>query len=827
MTDEILQGIIHDRDIIKEMEESYLNYSMSVIVSRALPDVRDGLKPVHRRVLFGASDLGANWNRGYKKSARIVGEVMGKYHPHGDASIYDTLVRMAQTWSLRYPLIDGQGNFGSIDGDSAAAMRYTEARMNRISSEMMQDLEKETVSFQANFDDTLEEPTVLPSTIPNLLMNGADGIAVGMATKIPPHNINELLSGLKELLENPNISIDELIEKHISGPDFPTGGLIFGIDGIQSAYKTGRGRVIMRAKTKIEELSNGKEVIIINEIPYQVNKATLVEKIAHLVRDKKVEGISDLRDESDKDGIRIVVECKKDAIAAIVLNNLFKYSQLQDTFGANMLALIDGAPQVMNIKTMLVHFLDFRREVVINRTQFELKESEKRKHLLEGLKIAQENIDDVVRLIKASKDPEEARAGLMERFSLSEKQAKAILDMRLQRLTSLEVDKIINELKELQEKIIYLNAILENHDMQSDIIQKEFAEIGERYGDKRRTEIIPISGDLSIEDMIAEEEMVVTISHNGYIKRLPISTWKTQRRGGRGMKGAATREDDFIEHLFTASTHDHMMFFTDRGKCYWLKVHEIPPGQRTSQGRAVVNLIGCEPGEKVKAFVSVKKFNDTDYIIMSTKNGIIKRSPLSMYSRPRKGGIYAIEIRPGDELIQAKISHGDQDIILATHKGKSIRFSENNVRPTGRKTMGVRGIRLGSKEDRVIGMLVVKREGSILVVTDHGYGKRSNLENYRTQNRGGKGVITIKTTNKVGKLIGIMEAIDSDDLMLITDKGIMIRQPVEQIRTIGRNTQGVRLAKLDEGTNISSATRIFKDEDGEENENGEIPNIEG
>ena len=819
MTDEILQGIIHDRDIIKEMEESYLNYSMSVIVSRALPDVRDGLKPVHRRVLFGASDLGANWNRGYKKCARIVGEVMGKYHPHGDASIYDTLVRMAQTWSLRYPLIDGQGNFGSIDGDSAAAMRYTEARMNRISSEMMQDLEKETVSFQANFDDTLKEPTVLPATIPNLLMNGADGIAVGMATKIPPHNINELLSGLNALLENQNISIDELIEKHISGPDFPTGGLIFGIDGIQSAYKTGRGRIIMRAKTKIEELSNGKEVIIINEIPYQVNKATLVEKIAHLVRDKKVEGISDLRDESDKDGIRIVVECKKDAIAAIVLNNLFKYSQLQDTFGANMLALIDGAPRVMNIKTMLVHFLDFRREVVINRTQFELKEAEKRKHLLEGLKIAQENIDDVVRLIKSSKDPEEARVGLMQRFTLSEKQAKAILDMRLQRLTSLEVNKIINELKELQEKIIYLNEILESHDMQSDIIRKEFAEIGERYGDKRRTEIIPISGDLSIEDMIAEEEMVVTISHNGYIKRLPISTWKTQRRGGRGMKGAATREDDFIEHLFTASTHDHMMFFTDRGKCYWLKVHEIPPGQRTSQGRAVVNLIGCEPGEKVKAFVSVKEFNDKDYIIMSTKNGIIKRSALSMYSRPRKGGIYAIEIRQGDELIQAKISHGDQDIILATHKGKSIRFSENNVRPTGRKTMGVRGIRLGSKDDRVIGMLVVKREGSILVVTDHGYGKRSSLEDYRTQNRGGKGVITIKTTEKVGQLISIMEAIDSDDLMLITNRGIMIRQPVEQIRTIGRNTQGVRLVKLDKGTQISSAARILKDEEEQGGEN--------
>ena len=826
MSSEHLEGMIKDRDIVTEMEESYLNYSMSVIVSRALPDVRDGLKPVHRRVLFGASDLGANWNRGYKKCARIVGEVMGKYHPHGDASIYDTLVRMAQTWSLRYPLIDGQGNFGSIDGDSAAAMRYTEARMGRISSEMLQDLEKETVNFQPNFDDTLEEPSVLPSTIPNLLMNGADGIAVGMATKIPPHNLKELLSGLNAMLENPEISIEELIENHITGPDFPTGGLIFGIDGLQNAYKTGRGRVVMRAKTEIEELPNGKEVIIINEIPYQVNKSMLVEKIANLARDKKVEGISDLRDESDKDGIRIVIECKKDAIASIVLNNLFKFSQLQDTFGANMLALIDGIPQVMNLKTMLTHFLNFRREIIIKRTEFEQKEAENRAHILEGLKIAQENIDEVIKIIKLSQDPVIAKAGLIQRFSLSEKQAKAILEMRLQRLTSLEVDKIINELKELIEKIEQLKNILKSYDLQSDIIRKEFAEIGQRYSDERRTEIIPISGDLSIEDIIANEEMVVTISHNGYIKRLPSATWKTQRRGGRGMKGATTREDDFIEHLFTASTHDTMMFFTDRGKCYWLKVHEIPPGQRTSQGRAVVNLIGCETGEKVKAFVSVKEFNDTDYIAMATKNGMIKRSALSMYSRPRRGGIYAIEIRPGDELIQAKISHGDQDFILATYNGKSIRFSENNVRSTGRKTMGVRGIRMSSKEDSVIGMLVVKREGSILVVTDKGYGKRSNLENYRTQNRGGKGVITIKTTDKVGRLISIMEAIDSDDLMLITDKGIMIRQPVEQIRTIGRNTQGVKLAKLDEGTQISSATRILKDED-EEKEEDNTPIAEG
>ena len=818
MIEDRIEGAIQDRDIVKEMSESYLNYSMSVIVSRALPDVRDGLKPVHRRVLYGTSDLGASWNRSYKKCARIVGEVMGKYHPHGDSSVYDSLVRMAQPWSLRYPLMDGQGNFGSIDGDSAAAMRYTEARMDRISSEIMRDLEKETVEFQPNFDDTLKEPVVLPAIIPNLLMNGADGIAVGMATKIPPHNLTELLSGLNALLDNPEITIDELFTDHIKGPDFPTGGYIFGIDGIKNAYSTGRGKVIMRAKTEIEELPNGKEVIIINEIPYQVNKSSLVEKIAHLVRDKKVEGISDLRDESDKDGIRIVIECKRDAIASVVLNNLFKYSQLQDSFGVIMLALVDGTPQVMNIKTMLQHFLNFRREVIIKRTQFELKEAEARAHILEGLRIAQENIDKVIKLIKASKDPEEAKSGLIKQFALTEKQAKAILDMRLQRLTSLEVEKITNELKELMDTIKKLNEILNSPDIQSNIIKEEFSEIGERYGDERRSEIIPISGDLSIEDIIADEEMVVTITHNGYIKRLPTATWKTQRRGGRGMKGAHTKEDDFIEHLFTASTHDTMLFFSDRGKCYWMKVHEIPPGLRTSQGRAIVNLIGCETGEKVKAFVSVKEFNETDYIVMATRNGIIKRTALSMYSRPRKGGIYAIEIREEDELIQAKVSHGDQDIILATYNGKSIRFSENDVRATGRKTMGVRGIRLGSKEDKVMGMLIVKREGSVMVVTNKGYGKRSDLSEYRTQKRGGKGVITIKTTEKVGNLVGIMEAIDTDDIMLITDQGIMIRQQVEKIRTIGRNTQGVRLAKLDDNTYISSTARVIKEE---ENENEE------
>ena len=813
MPEEKIEGIIKDRDIVTEMSESYLNYSMSVIVSRALPDVRDGLKPVHRRVLYGASDLGASWNRGYKKSARIVGDVMGKYHPHGDASIYDTLVRMAQPWSLRYPLIDGQGNFGSIDGDSAAAMRYTEARMERIASEMLQDIEKETVIFQPNFDDTLEEPVVVPTLIPNLLMNGADGIAVGMATKIPPHNLTELISGLKELLKNPETSIEELYTNHIKGPDFPTGGLIFGVDGIKSAYNTGRGKIVIRAKTEIEELPNGKEVIIVNEIPYQVNKANLVEKIADLVREKRVEGISDLRDESDKDGIRIVIECKRDAIAAIVLNNLFKYSQLQDSFGVILLALVDGEPKVMNIKTALQHFLDFRREIIINRSRFELKQAEQRAHILEGLKVAQENIDDVIKLIKKSKDPEDAKRGLIKSYKFSDAQAKAILEMRLQKLTGLEVEKIINELKELGVLIKKLNEILNSFDLQSQIIIEELDKIGDRYNDARKSEIIPISGDLSIEDIIANEEMVVTITHNGYIKRLPVATWKTQRRGGRGMKGAHTKEDDFIEHLFIASTHDYMLFFTDRGKCYWIKVHEIPQGVRTSQGRAIVNLIGCEAGEKVKAFVSVKEFNETDYIVMATKNGIIKRTALKMYSKPRKGGIYAIEIRSDDELIRAKISHGDQDIILATYNGKSIRFNEQDVRATGRKTMGVRGIRLSSKEDRVIGMLVVKREGSVLVATTKGYGKRSDLSEYRTQNRGGKGVITVKTSIKVGNLMAIMEAIDSDDLMLITNQGVMIRQPVETIRTIGRNTQGVRLVKLDEGASISSVTPVMKEEE--------------
>jgi len=814
-------GNIQPRDIVTEMSESYLNYSMSVIVSRALPDVRDGLKPVHRRVLYGASDLGATWNRAHKKSARIVGEVMGKYHPHGDASVYDSLVRMAQPWSLRYPLIDGQGNFGSIDGDNPAAQRYTEARMGKIASDLLQDIDKETVLFAPNFDDTLKEPTVLPASIPNLLMNGAEGIAVGMATKIPPHNLCELTSGLIELLNNSEITTEELTENHIKGPDFPTGGFIMGIDGIKSAYLTGRGRVVMRGRASIDELENGKERIIITEIPYQVNKSNLVEKIADLVREKKVEGISDLRDESDKDGIRVVVECKRDAIAEVILNSLYKYTQLQETFGVILLALVEGIPKVMGIKEMLKHFLSFRREIIINRTKFELKEAEARSHILEGLKKALENIDKVIVIIRGSNDPEAAKNSLIETFQFSIKQTKAILEMRLQKLTSLEINKLIEEFNKLQELIKKLNEILESHEIQNKMITEELESAKEKYGDERRTEIIPFSGDLSVEDMIAEEDMVLTITHNGYIKRLGTNQWKTQKRGGRGVKAAQTKEDDFAEHLFVASTHDMMLFFTNKGKCYWLKVHQIPQASRISQGRAIINLIGCEPGEKVQAFLPVSTFEENQYIVMATKKGVINRTALSLYSKPRKGGVFAMEIKEGDQLIQAKISNGEDTLIMATKEGKSIRFLETQVRPTGRRTKGVRGIRL-APTDEVIGMLIAKREGSVLVASEHGYGKRSSLDEYRIQSRGGKGVYTMKKTPKTGPLVTILETTDEDDLMIITNKGVMIRQKVESIRIIGRNTQGVRLLRLDDGSKISSVTKVIN-----EDETDETDEVEG
>ena len=819
MSEELQPQIIQNRDIVEEMSESYLTYSMSVICSRALPDVRDGLKPVHRRVLYGALEQGATWNRKYKKSARIVGDVLGKYHPHGDSSIYDSLVRMAQDWSLRYPLIDGQGNFGSVDGDNAAAMRYTEARMDRVASEMLQDLDKDTVDFTPNFDDSLEEPSVLPTQIPNLLMNGSEGIAVGMATKIPPHNINELISGLVALLQNPNIAIEELVENHIKGPDFPTAGFIMGSDGINSAYQTGRGRIVMRGKAEIEENEKGKQRIIITELPYQVNKANLVEKIADLVREKKLDGISDLRDESDKDGNRIVIECKRDAIAEIILNNLYKFTQLQDTFGVIMLALVNGVPKIMNLKEVLGHFLDFRREVIIKRTTFELSEAEQRAHILEGLKKALEDIDNIIQIIRGSSNPEAAKESLISSYDFSDKQAKAILDMRLQKLTSLEIDKIVQEYNDLQVLIKELNHILESHEKQSEIIESELDEILNKHGDERRTEIIPFSGELSLEDMIADEEMIVTITHNGYIKRLPADTWKTQRRGGKGMKGAKTKDDDFVEHLFTASTHNTMLFFTDQGKCHWLKVHQIPQASRTSQGRAIVNLIGCETGEKVSAFVSVKEFSDSNYIIMATKKGMINRTSLSLYSKPRKGGVFAMEIKEGDELIQAKISNGCDNIIMATREGKSIRFKEEDVRATGRRTKGVRGITIGA-QDEVIGMLVLKNDGHVLVASENGYGKKSPTDEYRTQQRSGKGVYTLKKTEKTGSLVSILEVVDTDDIMIITSAGVMIRQATNEIRTIGRNTQGVRLIRLDEGAKISSVAKVVKEDDEKEDNEG-------
>ena len=799
------------RDIVDEMKESYLNYSMSVIVSRALPDVRDGLKPVHRRILFGMSELGSSWNRPYKKCARVVGDVLGKYHPHGDSSVYDALVRMAQTFSMRYELVDGQGNFGSIDGDNAAAMRYTESRMTKISSEMLKDLDKETVEWGLNFDETLKEPTVLPSAVPTLLVNGSEGIAVGMATKIPPHNLTEVVSGLIALIENKDISTEEIMT-HIKGPDFPTAGLIMGMDGLKSAYETGRGKIKMRARAHIETNKSGRNSIVITEVAYQTNKANLVEKIADLVRDKKVVGISDLRDESDKDGIRVVIETKRDAVPEVILNQLYKHTQLQDTFGIILLALVGGVPKIMPLKEILNHFIDFRHEVVVRRTQFELKEAEARAHILEGLKTALDNIDEVIKVIRGSKNPTQAKEGLMNSFGLSEIQSQAILEMRLQKLTGLEVEKVVAEYKELIKIISNLRGILESETQRMDIIKKELSDIRELYGDERRTEIIQVDMDFSMEDLIAEEEVVLTITHQGYIKRTALNTYRTQRRGGRGIQGAMSKDEDFVEHLFIANTHNYMLFFTDKGKCFWLKVYDIPQGGRATRGRAVVNLIGCEPGEKVKAFVSVKEFDEDHYIVMATKNGIVKKTVLSAYGNPRKGGIYAIEIREGDELIEARITNGEYDILLGTHEGKSIRFSEKNIRPSGRKTMGVIGIRLGSAQDRVIGMLVVRREGTILVATEKGMGKRTEVIQYRTQTRGGKGVMTMRCTDKTGKMVKIMEVVDSDDLIVITDSGVLMRQSVGAIRTIGRVTQGVRLVKLDEGASISSITRVISEE---------------
>lgn len=808
---EFIRDITINRDIVDEMRESYLNYSMSVIVSRALPDVRDGLKPVHRRILFGMHELGVHWNRSYKKCARIVGDVLGKYHPHGDSSVYDALVRMAQDFSMRHQLVDGQGNFGSVDGDNAAAMRYTEARMSRFGEEILRDLEKETVRWIPNFDETLEEPTVLPSVVPTLLVNGSEGIAVGMATKIPPHNLREILNALITLIDNPEMTVDELLT-YVEGPDFPTGAIIQGRQGIRDAYETGRGKVSVRARAFIETTKQGRFNIIISEIPYQVNKSNLLEKMAQLVRSKKIVGVSDIRDESDREGIRIVIEVKRDTVPEVILNQLYVNTQLKDTFGIILLALVNGIPKIMPLIEMMQHFLDHRHVIVVRRTDFDLKKAEERAHILEGLKIALDNIDEVIAIIRGSKDPAHAKEGLMNNFDLSEKQAQAILDMRLQRLTSLEVDKVVQEYREIIQLISKLKSILDSRPQRMGIIKGELEEIREMYGEERRTEIVAEDKGFSVEDMIAEEDMVITVTHNGYIKRTATSTYRQQRRGGRGLQGAATKEEDFVENMLIANTHDYMLFFTDRGKCYWLKVHEIPQGGRAARGRAIVNLIGCESGEKVEAFVSVKKFDEDKFIVMATQKGLVKKTKLSAYSHPRRGGIYAIEIKEGDKLIEAKITDGNNDIVLGTREGKSIRFSEGDIRSTGRKTMGVRGIRLSSKEDKVIGMVIVKREGTLLVATQNGYGKRTDVMQYRVQKRAGKGVMTMRTTKKIGKMIGIMEVVDSDDLMIITDKGVLIRQSVESIRSIGRVTQGVKLLRLDENTKISSITRVIREE---------------
>ena len=812
---EISRDISIKRDIVDEMKESYLNYSMSVIVARALPDVRDGLKPVHRRILYGMNDLGVQWNRAHKKSARIVGDVMGKYHPHGDSSVYDALVRMAQDFSMRYPLVDGQGNFGSVDGDNAAAMRYTEARMTRMGSEMLRDLDKGTVDWVPNFDESLEEPQVLPTVLPSLLVNGSEGIAVGMATKIPPHNLSEVVDVLIRLTDESDLDVDKIMGI-IKGPDFPTGAMIEGIDGIREAYSTGRGKITVRAKALIETVRGGKSNIIINEIPYQVNKSNLIAKIADLVRSKRIEGIADVRDESDKEGLRVVVETKRDIVPEVVLNQLYVNTQMKDTFGIILLALVDGIPKIMPLKDMLQHFVDYRHEVVVRRTEFDLKQAEEKAHVLEGLKIALDNIDEVINLIRQSKDPAHAKEGLMNAFDLSERQSKAILEIRLQKLTSLEVEKVVKEYKEIIQLIAKLKGILESRPQRMAIIKKELEEVRQMYGDERRTEIIPVGKTFSVEDMIAEEDVVITITHNGYIKRTAASTYRSQRRGGRGLQGAKAKEEDFVEHMFIANTHDYMLFFTDKGKCYWAKVHEVPPGGRAARGRAIVNLVGTEPGEKVEAYVSVKEFDKSRYIVMATQQGIIKKTNLSAYGNPRKGGIYAIDIREGDKLIEAKITEGDNDIILGTWEGKSIRFSEQDVRPTGRKTRGVIGIRKSSKGDKVVGMVVIRREGTILVATEKGYGKRTDIMQYRAQKRGGMGVMAMRTSKKVGKMVAVMEVVDSDDLMVITDRGVLIRQQVSEIRTIGRVTQGVKLIRLDEKDKISGITRVIEEGSGEE-----------
>lgn len=810
-------------NIEEEMKSAYIDYSMSVIVSRALPDVRDGLKPVHRRVLFGMQELGVFSNRPFKKSARIVGEVLGKYHPHGDSSVYDTMVRMAQDWSLRYPLVDGQGNFGSVDGDSPAAMRYTEARLQKIAEETMADMDKDTVDFQLNFDDTLEEPTVLPTRIPTLLVNGASGIAVGMATNMPPHNLSDSVDAIIAYIDNNNIEISELTEI-LKAPDFPTGGIIYGYNGVKEAYETGRGKIVVRAKADIEVTDSGREKIVITEIPYLVNKAELIRKTADLINEKKIDGISYINDESDRHGMRIVIILKKEASANVVLNNLLKYTQLQASFNVNNIALVKGRPRTLNLKQIVTHFVNHRHEVVVRRTRYELEQAEKRAHILEGLLKALDHIDEVIALIRASRTPDEARDGLMKQFGFTEVQAKAILEMRLQRLVGLEREKLRTEYDDLMKMIQYYKEILSDEGLRMQIIKDELLEVKEKYGDARRTEMVPDEGEFDPEDFYADEDMVITISNLGYIKRTPLHEFRTQNRGGVGAKGSTTREEDFMVNMFVATMHNTILFFTENGKCYWLKVYQIPEGTRASKGRAIQNLINIEKDDTVKTFVNVKDLKDQEYInhnfiVLATKKGIIKKTRLEAYSRPRQNGINAIIVREGDMLLDARLTDGDMELMLAVRSGKAIRFHEETVRPVGRTASGVKGITLGGAKDEVVGIVTAKKgEKDILVISENGFGKRSVLDDYRFTNRGGKGVKTINITNKTGDLIAIKAVTDEDDLMIITENGIAIRLAVKGVRVMGRNTQGVKLINLREGDQIAAATQVPSNEEQEESE---------
>ena len=806
-------------NIEDEMKSAYIDYSMSVIVSRALPDVRDGMKPVHRRVLYGMHELGIRATGAHKKSARIVGEVLGKYHPHGDTSVYDAMVRMAQEWSLRYLLVDGQGNFGSVDGDSPAAMRYTEARMQRISEDMLADIDKDTVDHQLNFDDTLEEPMVLPTRIPGLLINGASGIAVGMATNMPPHNLTEVVDGIQAYIDNPQIDIDGLMQ-YVKAPDFPTGGIIYGYDGVKDAFHTGRGRIVMRAKSSFEEVG-GRECIIVNEIPYQVNKADMIKKTADLINDKKIEGISNIRDESDRNGMRIVYILKRDAIPNIVLNTLFKYTALQSSFSVNNIALVKGRPQMLNLKDLIHYFVEHRHEVVVRRTEYLLRKAKERAHILEGLIIASDNIDEVIRLIRASSNADAAKAALIKAFELTDIQAKAIVEMRLRQLTGLEQDKLRTEYEQLMKTIEDFQDILANKERRMAIIKEELQEVQTKYGDERRSLIEYAGGDVSITDLIPDEQVVLTISHAGYIKRTSLAEYKTQNRGGVGQKASATRNEDFLEHLFVGTNHQYMLFFTQKGKCFWMRVFEIPEGSKTSKGRAIQNLINIEPDDKVMAFICTQDLKDEEYInskyvIMATKKGQVKKTPLEQYSRPRTNGINAITIKEGDELLEAKLTTGDSQVMLAVKSGKAIRFEEEKTRPMGRNASGVRGIRLADDADEVVGMIAINDTSSeILVVSENGYGKRSSIEDYRITNRGGKGVKTISVTDKTGRLVAIKNVVDSDDLMIINKSGIAIRMAVDSLRVMGRATQGVRLIKVREDDSIAAVAKVMKDDDTE------------